>query len=101
MRRALRSLAKAEPEVLANYDTPLGFAPLRQLLARRLHDSAIDAAPDQILLADCGTQALDLLCRFLLEPGDTVLVGDPCYVNFHPLLPAPPTGERRVGKKGG
>src|SRR3546814_11259393 len=88
MRRALRSLAKAEPEVLANYDTPLGFAPLRQLLARRLHDSAIDAAPDQILLADCGTQALDLLCRFLLEPGDTVLVDDPCYFNFHALLRA-------------
>lgn len=88
MRRALRSLAKADPEVLTNYDTPLGLAPLRQLLARRLHDSAIDAAPDQILLTDCGTQALDLLCRFLLEPGDTVLVDDPCYFNFHALLRA-------------
>lgn len=88
MRRALRSLAKADPEVLANYDTPLGLAPLRQLLARRLHDNAIDAAPDQILLTDCGTQALDLLCRFLLEPGDTVLVDDPCYFNFHALLRA-------------
>ncbi|HWK71251.1 MAG TPA: PLP-dependent aminotransferase family protein [Burkholderiaceae bacterium] len=88
MRRALRSLAKADSEALASYDTPLGFAPLRQLLARRLHDSAIDAAPDQILLADCGTQALDLLCRFLLEPGDAVLVDDPCYFNFHALLRA-------------
>ncbi|MFW7341766.1 PLP-dependent aminotransferase family protein [Pollutimonas sp. H1-120] len=88
IRRALRSLAKADAGALANYDTTLGFAPLRKLLARRLHDSAIDAAPDQILLADCGTQALDLLCRFLLEPGDTVLVDDPCYFNFHALLRA-------------
>jgi DNA-binding transcriptional MocR family regulator len=88
MRRALRSLAKADSEVLSSYDTPLGFAPLRQLLARRLQESAIDAAPGQILLTDSGTQALDLLCRFLLEPGDTVLVDDPCYFNFHALLRA-------------
>ncbi|MGO7675517.1 aminotransferase class I/II-fold pyridoxal phosphate-dependent enzyme, partial [Rhizobium ruizarguesonis] len=44
--------------------------------------------PDQIMLADSGTQAIDLLCRFLLEPGDTVLVDDPCYFNFHELLRA-------------
>lgn len=40
------------------------------------------------MLADSGTQAIDLLCRFLLEPGDTVLVDDPCYFNFHALLRA-------------
>ena len=34
------------------------------------------------------TQALDLLCRFLLEAGDTVLVDDPCYFNYHGLLRA-------------
>src|SRR3546814_6728010 len=77
MRRALRSLAKAEPEVLANYATPLRFAPLRHLPARRLHDSSIDAAPDPILFADCGTQELDLLCSFLLEPGDPVRWEEP------------------------
>src|SRR3546814_19664652 len=48
MRRALRSLAKAEPAVLANSDTPLGFAPLRPLLARRLHELAPHAAPEPI-----------------------------------------------------
>ena len=31
---------------------------------------------DQILLTDSSTQALDLVARFLLEPGDTVLVDD-------------------------
>jgi DNA-binding transcriptional MocR family regulator len=35
-----------------------------------------------------GTQAIDLICRFLLEPGDTVLVDDPCYFNFQALLRA-------------
>lgn len=40
------------------------------------------------MLTESGTQAIDLLCRFLLEPGDTVLVDDPCYFNFHALLRA-------------
>jgi DNA-binding transcriptional MocR family regulator len=37
---------------------------------------------DQIMLTASGTQAIDLICRFLLRPGDTVLVDDPCYFNF-------------------
>lgn len=32
------------------------------------------------------TQAIDLVCRVLLSPGDTVLVDDPCYFNFRALL---------------
>lgn len=48
----------------------------------------MNAAPDHILLTDSGTQAIDLLCRFLIEPGDTVLVDDPCYFNFLALLRA-------------
>ncbi|WP_163284310.1 aminotransferase class I/II-fold pyridoxal phosphate-dependent enzyme, partial [Enterobacter hormaechei] len=42
----------------------------------------------QIMLTDSGTQAIDLVCRLLIEPGDTVLVDDPCYFNFHAMLRA-------------
>ncbi|MEP9400826.1 aminotransferase class I/II-fold pyridoxal phosphate-dependent enzyme [Sphingomonas silueang] len=48
----------------------------------------MEAGPDQILLTDGGTHALDLVCRFLLQPGDAVLVDDPCYFNFLALLRA-------------
>lgn len=88
IRRALRSLARADDATLADYGTPLGLPPLRQLLARRMADHGIEAAPEQIMLTESGTQAIDLLCRFLIEPGDTVLVDDPCYFNFHALLRA-------------
>lgn len=88
LRQALRSVARADDAILADYATPSGLAPLRQLLARRMAAQGIDAIPDQILLMDSGTQALDLLCRFLIEPGDTVVVDDPCYFNFHALLRA-------------
>jgi DNA-binding transcriptional MocR family regulator len=88
VRRALRTLSRADGPALADYATPLGLPPLRQLIARRMGDRGIEASPDQIMLTESGTQAIDLLCRFLLEPGDTVLVDDPCYFNFHALLRA-------------
>ncbi|WP_210186074.1 MULTISPECIES: PLP-dependent aminotransferase family protein [unclassified Beijerinckia] len=88
IRRALRSLARAPQAALTDYSSPLGLPALRQLLARRMGEHGIIASPDQIILTDSGTHAIDLLCRFLIEPGDTVLIDDPCYFNFHALLRA-------------
>lgn len=88
MRRALRAMARADATELTEYATPLGHPLLRQWLSRRLAGAGVEAVPEQILLTESGTQAIDLVCRFLLEPGDTVLVDDPCYFNFHALLKA-------------
>ena len=88
LRRALRGIARGGAATLVDYGSPLGLLPLRQLLARRVAQHGIEASPDQILLTESGTQAIDLLCRFLLKPGDAVLVDDPCYFNFHALLRA-------------
>ncbi|WP_240722765.1 PLP-dependent aminotransferase family protein [Poseidonocella sp. HB161398] len=88
IRRALRALARREAAGLTGYATPLGLPELRRLLSVRLADAGVEAEPAQIMLAESGTQALDLVCRFLLEPGDTVLVDDPCYFNFLALLRA-------------
>jgi len=89
IRKALRAAARSDTGgALTGYATPLGSLPLRALLARRLAEQGIEAAPDQILLTDSSTHALDLICRLLLEPGDTVLVDDPCYFNFLALLRA-------------
>jgi len=88
MRRALRATARADAAVLSDYATPLGSPELRQLLARRMATVDIGARPEQIMLTESGTQAIDLICRFLLEAGDSVLVDDPCYFNFHALLRA-------------
>lgn len=88
LRRAMRALARDASADLAEYDAPLGFAPLRRHLADRLDARGIEAGPDRILLTDSGTQAIDLVCRFLLQPGDTVLLDDPCYFNFQAILRA-------------
>ncbi|MBI4049021.1 MAG: PLP-dependent aminotransferase family protein, partial [Devosia nanyangense] len=88
LRKGLRTLSRAGVDALSNYGSPLGLAPLRRLIGRRLGERGVEASPDQILLTESGTQAIDLLCRFLLEPGDTVVVDDPCYFNFQALLRA-------------
>lgn len=88
IRRALRLLARGAQVSLTDYSTPRGLPALRQLLSRRLADRGIEAAPHQIMLTESGTQAIDLVCRFLVEPGDTVLLDDPCYFNFHAMLRA-------------
>ncbi len=86
IRRALRQIARNPAANIAEYDEPLGFRPLRQLLSTRLHEQGVTAAPAQILLTDSGTNALDLICRTFLRAGDTVLIDDPCYFNFRGLL---------------
>lgn len=88
LRRAMRTMSRADTASLMGYGSPLGHLPLREYLARRLNNFGVPAAPGQILLVESGTQAVDLLCRFLLEPGDTVLLDDPCYFNFRALLRA-------------
>jgi DNA-binding transcriptional MocR family regulator len=88
IRRAIRRLAHANDTILADYGGTRGSLPLRRLLARQFADEGIAAGADQILLTASGTQAVDLACRFLLRPGDVVLVDDPCYFNFHALLRA-------------
>lgn len=88
VRRALRALARGPVTELTDYATPLGHPGLRQFLQRRLAGAGIEIGAGQIMLTESGTQAIDLICRFLLEPGDRVLVDDPCYFNFHALLKA-------------
>lgn len=88
VRRALRAAARGDEALLSDYGTTRGSAPLRALLSRRFASEGLEARPDQILLTGSGTQAIDLVCRFLLQPGDTVLLDDPCYFNFQALLRA-------------
>lgn len=88
LRRAVRALARTDGSVLTNYGSTSGSLALRRLLLMRLAEDAIEASLDQLMLTGSGTQATDLVCRFLLRPGDTVLVDDPCYFNFRALLRA-------------
>ncbi|MDH5858074.1 PLP-dependent aminotransferase family protein [Lampropedia aestuarii] len=88
IRRALRTLSRKALAPLTAYGTPQGSPPLRQLLAHRLGERNLHVSAEQLMLTESSTQAVDLLCRLLLQPGDTVLVDDPCYFSFQAMLRA-------------
>jgi DNA-binding transcriptional MocR family regulator len=88
LRKGLRTLSRAEDALLSDYGMTRGSLSLRRLLLGRFAEEGIFATPEQILLTSSGTQAIDLICRLLLRPGDAVLVDDPCYFNFQALLRA-------------
>ncbi|QEL23385.1 PLP-dependent aminotransferase family protein [Bosea sp. F3-2] len=88
LRRGFRALARAQDPVLSEYGGTRGSPVLRRHLLGRFAEEGLAAGSEQLLLTGSGTQALDLVCRFLLRPGDTVLVDDPCYFNFQALLRA-------------
>lgn len=66
IRRALRTLSRTDAASLSDYGAPLGLLPLRQLIVRRMAERGIEASPDQLMLTESGTQAIDFLCRFLI-----------------------------------
>ncbi|MFO7545794.1 MAG: PLP-dependent aminotransferase family protein [Trueperaceae bacterium] len=63
-----------------DYGDAAGYLPLRRSLAgylRRRRGVRVD--PDDVIVTTGSQQALDLLARVLLDPGDGVLLEDPAY----------------------
>jgi len=70
------------------YTSNSGMPELRQELSRYLrHNYSLEYDPDGELLITVGSsEALDLAMRALLNPGDEVIMPDPCYVSYHPCV---------------
>ncbi len=56
-----------------------GYEGLRIAIAERLGQRGAHVHPDQILITQGAQQAIDLVARLLLEPGDRVIVEGPTY----------------------
>ena len=76
---ALRAISRQNPNLLLQYGTPQGFLPLRQQLQLKLAELEIAAEPEQLVTTAGVTQALDIVARHFLQPGDTVFVDDPAW----------------------
>src|SRR6201997_4851398 len=82
IRQSLNVLARKNGAHLLEYGHPFGYLPLREHLALMLAGLGITAHPGQILLTNGTSQALELVIRYLLKPGDAALVDDPGYYNL-------------------
>src|SRR5262245_34383531 len=77
IRQSLNALARKNGAYLLEYGHPFGYLPLREHLALMLGGLGITAHSNHILLTQGTSQALDLVIRYLLKPGDAALVDDP------------------------
>jgi DNA-binding transcriptional MocR family regulator len=79
VRAALRAIARLRQLKLEGYGNPFGLGELRAHLSGVLDARGIAASEDQIVLTQGASQALDLIVRECLAPGDVVIVEDPGY----------------------
>ncbi len=88
-RRVLGRLWRRSPvELMCGID-PLGHPPLRRAIAEHVgRHRAVRCTPDQVMVVGGSQQALDLVARVLIEPGERVLVEDPCYGGLSGVLRA-------------
>ncbi|MDI7066512.1 hypothetical protein QMO17_35360, partial [Klebsiella pneumoniae] len=72
--QAIRHVSRTDAASMVDYATPLGNLTLREHLQSRIGQLGIQADASQILITNGASQALDLLMRYMLKAGDTVLV---------------------------
>lgn len=72
-------LAEHGPKAL-QYSTTEGYHPLREMIARHTARYGIVVDPDHILITSGSQQALDLIGKIFINPGDHILVEKPTYL---------------------
>ncbi|MFE0018000.1 PLP-dependent aminotransferase family protein [Mesorhizobium sp. NPDC059054] len=88
VRRAIRCIGQTDHAFQAGSQEVHGPCRLRNILLSRFASEGVEVELSQILLTGSSTQALDLICRYAVSPGDVVLVDDPCGENLYELLGA-------------
>jgi 2-aminoadipate transaminase len=66
--------------------SPSGYEPLRRYLLEEARSQNLAAAGDDLMVTNGCQQALDLIARVLLRPGDVVAIEDPVYSGLKNLL---------------
>ncbi len=71
-----------------NYTSNYGILELRQEISRNLQkEYQVKYNPQREILVTVGvSQGLDLAVRALINPGDEVIITDPCYVSYEPNI---------------
>ena len=82
------------PEVLS-YGPTAGWPPLREQIASRMREDGSAIGPGDVLVTNGAQQAIHLVFRTLLDPGDAALVEEPTYTGALSVLDS--VGARTIG----
>ena len=69
-----------------SYTSNWGLIELREEIAKYMRRYNMDYDPQTEILPTVGaSEGLDIVLRSILNPGDEIIVCEPCYVNYQPL----------------
>lgn len=77
---ACHRVLEAKGAMALQYSASEGYTPLREYLAQKMARYGIIAGVDNVLITSGSQQALDLIGKLLINPGDRVLVEAPTYL---------------------
>ena len=81
IRAASNAALDQEPGATLQYGATEGYEPLREQLSQFMASKgALDVAPEQLIVTTGSQQALDLLGKTLISPGDKVIVEGPTFL---------------------
>jgi GntR family transcriptional regulator/MocR family aminotransferase len=79
LRRAFGGVLARHARQMAAHVDPLGWPPLRAAVAQYLVGRGIGCDAGDVAIVNGAQQAIDLVARVLLDPGDTVVMEQPGY----------------------
>lgn len=87
-------------EQALQYGATEGYRPLRELLAQRMSRGNLQLTVENVLIVSGSQQALDLLGKIMLDPGDRIVVEAPTYMGalqaWNSYFQSPQTDRERI-----
>jgi len=80
IREASIKALQEEPGAALQYGATEGYNPLREQLAAFMGVKGVDVAPEGLIVTTGSQQALDLLGKTMISPGDKVIVEGPTFL---------------------
>ena len=77
---ACRHILRSDGALALQYGATEGYGPLKEYLADSVQKYGIPAVPGNVLLTNGSQQALDLIGKLFIDPGDYVITGRPTYL---------------------
>lgn len=77
---ACRYVLEHEGSQALQYSVTEGYPPLKQYLMEKMHRYGVPAQQENILIVNGSQQALDLVGKVFIDPGDTILTDRPTYL---------------------
>lgn len=94
-RRCIDHVLRTESSRALGYSPRGGVPRLREAVAEQLRSAGVPASPEDLIITTGSQQALDLVARTLVNPGDAFLVDQSTYAGAINLLSA--AGARLIG----